>query len=97
MANKLTALYTGNDSTGRFTEVAISESGKAFFRVYEFNGYSVAPSPWTPMPRKVEFATHTTNVYTGERIELDEPLLEWGFKTLKKSAGKLPRYRLPAA
>lgn len=86
--------WYGNDTYGRSVEVAEREDGKFFARSYGYNGYGRAWSKWklaTP-----QWETHTTNRYTGERVEYAQPQLFWGFARLEQYSGT-PKFRLPKA
>lgn len=91
---KVTKLYYGTDSQGRYVEVALSDQNKWFSRSTINTEYGETLGKWRTEEAPT-FSTIGTNVYTGEEFEYENPVIEWGFSVLKEMKSELPRYRLP--
>lgn len=85
--------FGGTNSYGVSVEVAESESGSWFQRSYTYNGYGMGWNKWIAFTPS--WSTSYINVYTLEKHEREEPVLEFGFRTLQELKDT-PRYRLPA-
>jgi hypothetical protein len=84
---KATRCYSGTDTYGRYVDVACSEDGRWFVRFSDNGMKSAWQSTETPT-----HPTHTTNAYTGERIDYtpEEQLtmVQWGFNVLQRWSGE---------
>lgn len=79
-SSKPVAIWTGNDSQGSRVEVALSDNGKYYARVAQYNGYSVAFDAWSVHEPSFNKAG----------------AMEWGFNLLRKFSDVSDiKYRLP--
>lgn len=96
--SKVSKLYTGNDTFGKNIELALSENGNWYYRVYQFNGYSNAWTKWDLYKEEIIHKKSHTNQYDGSVTEIPDEdqhlLVQWGFNYLRLISGEV-RYRLP--
>ena len=84
-------LYGGHDSTGAQREVAVAADGRAFGRIWRFNGRGYAWTKWTPA--EVTYV-HTFVDKMGETHAYAEPKIACGFVNLPMINANA-RVRLP--
>ena len=75
--------FFGTDTYGRPIEVAVRADGRFFCRSKRFNGYGMSWSKWEKMESKPILTDF-----------LGEPMIKWGFNTLRgyaKSHLRLPK------
>lgn len=90
---KTKRVFVGTNSYAMSVEVAESETGTWFQRVYGYNGYGKQWGKWLPFTPS--WSLTYTNVYTLEVHDREKPALEFGFRILSELSD-IPRYRLPA-
>jgi hypothetical protein len=75
-------VFNGTDTYGKNITVGIRKDGKAFYKVYRYNGYGMSDTKW--MPCDVEF-----------EIQHDKrgAFIKWGWNEFKGWYN--PRIRLP--
>ena len=76
-------IFQGQDTYGANIQVAVSESGKFFYRVFRYNGYAKAWSKWESVGRDIA-------VYTNS---YGKPAIKWGWNEF--IGYQNPRIRLP--
>tara|TARA_R100000049_G_C1893557_1_gene45814 strand:- start:44 stop:328 length:285 start_codon:yes stop_codon:yes gene_type:complete len=92
---KVQRFFFGHDTYGKSVEVAQSESGEWFGRVYQTGPYP-GYDKWTKY--EPHWQTETTNAYDNT-VSKHEPVLLWGWNKLQEildDGRGLPRCRLPA-